>query len=145
MKPPVNLSRGAGALCILFGLSSCAGATAQVKAERARYPLSLSSVVRQQDGVLLQERSLEKLARLNVSSNAVAIGYSHLPKGEVDISEEVNKQVRKAGGEAVINLTISAGGGCGFFNAFPFLNLLPFWPGCVPVSVTGDIVKRRRP
>jgi hypothetical protein len=45
--------------------------------------------------------------------------------------------------EAVVGLTVSIAGGCGWLNGFPILNALPVWPGCVPVRLTGDIVRRR--
>jgi hypothetical protein len=45
-------------------------------------------------------------------------------------------------GEAVVSLAISVSNSCAVLNYFPLLNDLPSWPGCIPVTITGDIVRR---
>jgi len=47
------------------------------------------------------------------------------------------------GGEAVVGLTVTVSDACDVLNVFPILNIIPLWPGCVPVTITGDIVRRR--
>ncbi len=61
-----------------------------------------------------------------------------------DISKEINAQVARAGGDAVINLRISTAH-CGS-DFVPVLSWFPVWPGCTNVHVEGDIVRvvRRR-
>ena len=59
-----------------------------------------------------------------------------------DFSDEINAQVAAAGGEAVVGLTITVRARCDWLNGFPLLDALPIWPGCVPVRLTGDIVRR---
>jgi hypothetical protein len=130
------------ALLGLTVVAGCAGATASVTADGARYPISMSPVVRDQSGLLLERQHIVKVGEFHASSAKVAVLYSLLPTREFDISEDVNQQVAASGGEAIVNFTVEASDGCAVLNSFFLLNALPIWPGCVPVTVTGDIVKR---
>jgi hypothetical protein len=132
-----------GALGILAA-SGCAGARVNVTADRARYPLSLSPVVRDASGRPYDARSLVKVGWLDVLETTPGFFYSALTVPPTrDFSDEINAQVSAAGGEAVVGVTVTVAGGCGWLNGFPLLNALPVWPGCVPVRLTGDIVRRR--
>jgi len=124
--------------------SGCAGARVDVTADHARYPLSLSQVVRDTSGRPYDARTLVKVGWLDVRKTTPGFVYSALTVPAMrDFSDEINAQVAAAGGEAVVGLTVSISGGCGWLNGFPILNALPVWPGCVPVRLTGDIVRRR--
>ena len=142
----MRLAVKAPALALMATLlaAGCAGARVQVTADRARYPLSLSPTVRDAGGRLYDARSLVKVGWLDVRKTTSGYLYSAvgLPPAR-DFSDAINAQVAAAGGEAVVGLKISVGDGCGWLNGFPVLNALPFWPGCVPVRLTGDIVRRR--
>jgi hypothetical protein len=104
----------------------------------------MSQVVRDGSGLLYDHQSLEYVGALHTGRTRMGFFYSALtPLSTFDISEDVNAQVAAAGGEAVVGLTVSASDSCDILNNFPILNILPLWPGCVPVTVTGDIVRRR--
>ncbi|HJX66917.1 MAG TPA: hypothetical protein VJ860_23545 [Polyangia bacterium] len=122
--------------------SSCAGASAHVRADGSKYPISMSPVVRDQSGMLLEHGHLVTVGQLSISSAKVAILYTLLLPRTFDVSDEVNRQVAAVGGEAVVNFTVETTDACDILNFFPLLNILPIWPGCVPVAVWGDIVKR---
>jgi hypothetical protein len=127
-----------------LGAAGCAGARVRVTADRARYPLSLSPVVRDASGRPYDARTLVKVGWLDIRKTTPGFVYSALTLPPTrDFSDEINAQVAAAGGEAVVGLTFSIAGGCGWINGFPILNALPVWPGCVPVRLTGDIVRRR--
>lgn len=125
--------------------SSCAGARAHVRADGSRYPISMSPVVRDQSGMLLERAHLVHVGQLSASSAKIAIFYSLLPPRTWDISQEVNRQVAAVGGEAVVNFAVETSDGCDVLNLFPLLSALPIWPGCVPVTIYGDIVRRAPP
>ena len=127
-----------------LGCSGCAGARVNVTVDHARYPLSLSSVVRDANGRPYDSHTLIKVGWLDVRKTTPAFVYSAVTIPPTrDFSDEINVQVAAAGGEAVVGLKIWASWGCDWLNFFPVLNILPIWPGCVPVRLTGDIVKRR--
>ncbi len=132
------------AIALLGLLSGCAGARVEVTADRAAYPISMSSVVRDSAGVLLDMSSLRIASGFHVEKTRIGILYSDLtPRSTLDISDDVNAQVSAAGGEAIIRLSVTVDGGCNMLNTFPVLNIIPVWPGCVPVIIDGLVVKRR--
>jgi hypothetical protein len=141
---PVSVTSRALLLLGALAASGCAGARVDVRADRARYPLSLSPVVRDAGGRPYDARSLVKVGWLDVRKTTPGFVYSALTIPPTrDFSDEINAQIAAAGGEAVVRLTVTVAGGCGWLNGFPILNALPIWPGCVPVRLTGDIVRRR--
>jgi hypothetical protein len=121
----------------------CAGARVVVSADSARYPVSFSGVVRDRSGHIYDRHALTKVGRFSAERTPVGIFYSAwtLPS-TYDISDELNLQVASSCGEAVVNLAISISDACTVLNGFPFLNALPSWPGCIPLTITGDIVRR---
>jgi len=132
------------AFALLCLASGCAGAGVEVTARRAAYPISMSGAVRDSTGAMLDTRFLKIVSQFHVEQTRIGILYSGVtPRSTVDISDEVNSQVAAANGEAVIRLSITVDGSCSARNAFPVLNIVPVWPGCVPVSIDGLIVKRR--
>jgi hypothetical protein len=130
-------------LLVSVAVTGCAGARVAVTATRSRYPLSLSGAVRDSTGRLYDQRSLTKVGTLDVRQTSFGFLYSGLtPRSTRDFSDQINAQVAAAGGEAVVGLTITVGARCDWLNGFPLLDALPIWPGCVPVRLTGDIVRR---
>ena len=128
----------------LTAVAGCAGAHVEITARESRYAISMSEVVRDRAGNIYDRSSLEPVGQLHADRTRVGFLYSGLtPLSTFDISDAVNSQVAATGGEAVIGLTVAASDGCDLLNVFPIFNILPVWPGCVPVTVTGEIVRRR--
>jgi hypothetical protein len=125
--------------------TGCAGARVAVTAERSRFPISMSDAVRDTSGALYGPPSLQRVGSFSVESTKIGILYSGVAPGSpLDISDAVNTQVTAAQGEAIINLSLTVSEGCAFLNSFPVLNALPLWPGCVPITIEGEIVRRRQ-
>jgi hypothetical protein len=122
--------------------TGCAGASSTVIADSSHYPISMSPVVRDQSGMLLERWHLQKVGDFAAANTKMAFFYSLAIPRTYDVSQEVNRQVSAVGGEAIVNFTVSVSDGCAWLNAFPLANSLPIWPGCVPITVTGDIVRR---
>ena len=130
---------------VLAVAAGCAGARVTVTAERAAYPISMSDRVRDDSGRLYERRELQTVGKLHADATRVGFLYSLVtPSSTIDISDAVNTQVAAAQGEAVVDLDVTVTEGCSILNEFPALTALPIWPGCVPITVTGDIVRRRR-
>jgi len=146
MRRTRGLGRRLLASLLAVAVGGCAGASVEVTAVRAAYPISLSGTVRDDHGVLLDARSLARVADFQVAKTRVGILYSGLtPASTFDISDEVNAQVAAAHGEAVVHLGVTVTGDCDFLNSLLVFNMLPFWPGCVPVEINGLIVRRKPP
>ena len=133
-----------GLLSGAAGSAGCAGATVDVTARGAAYPISMSGFVRDNTGALLDMRSLKIVSGFHVEKTRIGLLYSGVtPRSTIDISDEVNSQVAAAQGEAIIRLSVTVGPSCNILNTFPVLNAIPVWPGCVPVAIDGLVVKRR--
>lgn len=126
-----------GALtCTLVG---CSGARGALRFDELKYPVSSSGYLYTSDG----GKRLETVAPMAFDVKVWGIGWSIIPlSGDVDVSDEINKQIVAVDGEGVVNLTVTTDN-CGVNYVWP-LNLLPIWPGCVAVEIQGTIVRRQR-
>jgi hypothetical protein len=124
-------------IALLF--SGCAGARNLVKADKAKYDVSLSKGLRESSGRLIPPEQLEVVGAYKQRAFGWGLVWSWVSLNSINISKSVNEQVEKAGGNAVTNLAVDVQGG--FLNFFPIFNWLPIWPGYNIVHFSGDIVK----
>jgi len=118
----------------------CAGARTTVVAPTAKYPVSMSRGVRDAGGELVTPARRKVVGHFRVERTAWGLVYSYVNLTPVeDLSAELNAQIAAVDGDAVINLGV-ASSSCGL-NTAPLLDLLPFWPGCANLTVTGDIIR----
>ena len=131
-------------LSVALLVTGCTGARATLDFSASKYPISLSDMLLDEDGRVVGGAQLEKVGRLQIYERFWGTGYSAIPLNTGEVAEELNRQVRRAGGEGVRNLTVQQHMGCLAFNAFTIgYNLLPVSLGCVSVTLVGDIVRRR--
>ncbi|MCK9418674.1 MAG: hypothetical protein M0R70_04755 [Nitrospirae bacterium] len=123
----------------LILLTGCTGARNMVKADGARYDISLSRAIRDNSGQVIPSERLETVGTFRQTAYGWGIFWSFVPFNTIDISNSVNSQVEKAGGIAITNLAVDVNSG--LLNYIPILNWLPIWPGYNVVDFTGDIVK----
>jgi hypothetical protein len=120
--------------------AGCAGGRTSIVAKDASYPVSLSEGVRDRDGALVEDERKDFVGTFEDERMAWGMFYSSVKLTPTkDISRNVNDQVQKVNGDAVINLRVATAH-CGW-NFVPILNLLPVWPGCAKVKIEGDIVR----
>jgi len=126
-------------------LSGCIGSRQDIRFSSAQVPLSLSGQLLDARGEAVSGDELETVGRLGASRRGWSIFWTLLPLRRIDFSREVNAQVVAAGGEGVINLLITAEDGCTrSLNQVPFAALLPIFPGCTDVTISGEIVRQRQ-
>lgn len=125
----------------VLALSGCAGAKYAVRADSARYPISFSPVLIDSDGqpAYLGEQ-LESCGDLKVETTQVSVFYGQT-SGVLDLSSEVNDAVEAHGGVGLVSLAVTVEN-CASNFLFP-LTLLPIWPGCQSVDVTGTVVRMK--
>lgn len=134
------MKAGLLALVLACVAVSCAGASSHVVAPTSRYPISLSGSVRDADGKLVADARKEQIAEFKYDYRAWGWLWTLVSfTGDKDISEAVNEQVTRAGGEAVTNLYVRSYP-CGW-NYFTLLGVLP---DCANVSLRGRIIRVRR-
>lgn len=135
--------RASSLLLIALATGGCAGARTEIVAPHAAVPISLSHAVRAADGALVPAADREVVGTFHDERMAWGLFYSAVKlTPEKDISDEVNAQVARAGGDAVVMLRIEAHACAASY--FAVLNALPVWPGCTKVTIDGDIVRVRR-
>lgn len=120
-------------------LSGCAGARNMVKADQAKYDVSLSGGLRESSGKLIPSEQLEVVGTYKQTAFGWGLVWSWVSLNSINLSKSINDQVEKAGGNAITNLSVNVQGG--FLNFFPIFNWLPIWPGYNIVDFTGNIVK----
>ena len=132
-------------LLVALASAGCAGARTTVVAPSAEVPVSLSHAVRGADGALVAAEDREVVGTFHDERTAWGMFYSAVKlTPEKDISAELNAQVARAKGDAVVGLRMVTHG-CAA-NYFVILSALPMWPGCATVTIDGDIVRvRKRP
>lgn len=127
-------------MLMMVAAVGCAGARYKVKTAGLKYPVSMSGSLADADGNLyVLEHGLEDIGELKADYTSIGFLYGETGN-DVDISEEVNRQIEAAGGDGAVGVTIRTQN-CGTNFASWILILLPFYPGCMGVHVEGRIVK----
>jgi hypothetical protein len=127
-------------LCALSAGSGCAGATYSVVLPTARYPVSLSRVLPDEEGrPLAVGEGLVSLGVFDLDSASVGILYA-LTGTTIDLSRQLNAQVERLCGEGIVELSLWPENS-GFNALFP-LTLLPVFPGSSGLHVSGRVVRR---
>ncbi len=122
-------------------LAGCAGAHYRISADRLRYPASLSPVLPDGQGrPLYLDDDLQPVGEFSFSRTSVGFIYG-LTGTAVDLSDNLNGEVERRHGEGIVRLSLRAGT-CGSNWLFP-LTVLPFYPGCQNLTVTGTVVTRK--
>jgi hypothetical protein len=133
---------GVVALAALLG--GCAGARGALAFDQLKFPVSSSAFIYAPDDRPVTVNELQRVGQLAWVERVWGIFWSWIPlTGTIDVSAPMNDQIARAGGQGVINLRVRVEN-CGM-NYVPVFNLLPVYPGCSFVTVTGDIVRLAGP
>ncbi|MBI2391646.1 MAG: hypothetical protein HYV09_18805, partial [Deltaproteobacteria bacterium] len=134
-----KLALGLSAIALAVGAFGCSGARSHVTAPTAEYPISMSDGIRDESGAPVADEDKQVVGYFQYDYKAWGMWWRMISfTGDKDLSEEMNKQVKAAGGEGVINLTVKAEN-C-TWNIFTFVGL---FPDCSTVRVRGNIIKRK--
>ncbi len=132
-----------GVVFIGIAVSGCAGVQVDVQAPESKYPVSFTPAVPDADGQPLRiGDGLERVGTYRYESTEYGFLYG-ATHSTLDLSTSLNEQVSKAKGDAVARTSVALTH-CAINYFFP-LTLLPFWPGCSTVTVTGDVVRKAPP
>lgn len=122
----------------------CAGAKGNMTFDDLKYPASMSAFIYGNNNeTLVKGDNLDVVGDFKYEKKFWGILYSMVPlSSDKDIVEAINRKIDEAGGEGLINLSVTAEN-CAF-NSFPLLSLLPIMPGCLNVTIEGEIVKAKQ-
>ena len=128
---------------MLIFLSGCTvGARGHLKFSEAKYPISLSpALYDQNDNVLIKGKQLNVVGKFKYEKRFWGISYAWIRmSGSKDVDEAINNASAKNQGVGLINLSITTDG-ClsNSMMTFPF-SILPIIPGCTNTVIEGDIV-----
>lgn len=128
-------------LSVLFG---CAGAGDVFYFQELKHPTSMSAYLYGPDKkVVAKGKGLKTIADFKYEKRVWGIMYTFVTLSEdinADLTNKINGAVTNADGDGMINVAITFKESCGI-SRVPIINLLPFWPGCVDVLVSGEVVK----
>ena len=130
-------------------LCGCAGARTSVSVDGVDAPVSLTRAVYSGNGdVLVEGRELDVLGSFSVTTTAYSTLWALAPPlSSLDLSEMLNAQLAKFGGEAITSLKFTVEN----LNTAPevlihtLAVLLPALPGWCDVKVEGNVVRRALP
>ncbi len=122
-------------------LGGCAGSQYTISAHRLKYPTSLSPVLPDERGKpLYLDEDLQRVGEFSFSRTSVGFLYG-VTGTSIDISHNLNGEVERRHGEGVVLLSLRTEV-CASSWFFP-LTILPFYPGCQNLTVTGTVVARK--
>jgi hypothetical protein len=118
-------------------LSTGCGVSSWVVAPDAKVPISMSNGLRDQQGELVPAADKQQVGEFKMDYKACSMLWRIISfTGDKDISEEVNRQVTEAGGNAITNLSVESSG-----TVWTLMTLIGIFPDCGSVRVGGKIVK----
>jgi hypothetical protein len=127
----------AGFAAVLGLLASGCGVSSWVTAPESEYPISMSQGIRDPDGELVAKSRKIVVGKYEQEYKACSMLWRMISfTGDKDISEEVNAQVKKAGGDAITEFSVESSGTV--WNVVTFLGI---FPDCANVKLRGNIVK----
>jgi hypothetical protein len=106
-----------------------------------KYPASMSSSLYGPDGEVMQQGSrLKAVKAFEYTKYYWSTFYSIIPlSGSRDIVEQMNNEIKDAGGDGMTTVSITSD--YSKLTSVILLNMLPIWPGCSEIRITGTIVK----
>lgn len=130
-------------IALVFTMVACAGGKATVKFDKLKYPVSMSAFAFDKDGkVLVKNKHLETLGTFELKQRSWTTFYSLISLSDLsEMPDGINTEIEKAKGQGAINLVVSSDN-CGW-NYLPYLSIIPFYPGCSLVTITGEVVRKK--
>jgi hypothetical protein len=127
-------------LVVFALLATACGARSYISAGDSTFPVSMSSAVQGPDGTVLVGSDLQTVGAFRLDYKKCNMLWTLIPLffRTEDISDEIDEQVRRAHGEAVINLTVQSSA-----TVWNVLTLFGVLPDCSNVRIRGEIVIRR--
>jgi hypothetical protein len=135
-----TVSNCVGVVALVAFLGGCAGGRGALAFDRLTYPVSSSPFIYGPDDRPYNPGELQPVGKMVWVERIWGLWWSWIPlSGTVDVSAPINAQIARAGGDGIINLRVVSQS-CGM-NYVPVFNIVPLYPGCAYVTITGDIVR----
>ena len=135
---------------IAFWISGCTSTKGVIGFEKLNYPASMSAFLYDANyNTVMKGKELETLNSFKYRTTYWSLAYGLIPLNPADrISDTLNKMVDYYGGDGIINLSVTIEHG----DLNKVVSFLMYLPGYIPafpsgakITVTGEIVKLKRP
>lgn len=124
------------ALVLMVVLSGC-GVSSWVTAPDSKYPISMSSGLRDQNGELVASANKTKVGTFEKHYKACSMLWRLISfTGDKDISDSVNEQIAGAKGDAIQDLSVESSG-----TVWNIMTFIGIFPDCANVRLKGTIVR----
>jgi hypothetical protein len=125
----------------LLLLCGCAGADCKLSARSVRQPVSCTPCVYDATGRIHEAEKSEIVSHFTITKNKWTVLWKSVALGDAnwDISPDLNAQLNRTPGNAVVNVTVTAEG-CNLLQWY-LAGLLPIIPSYVTVKVEGDVAQ----
>jgi hypothetical protein len=133
---PASRNTVAWGLVFMFVLSGC-GVSSWVTAPDSKYPISMSSGLRDQTGELVASTNKTTVGSFEKHYKACSMLWRLISfTGDKDISQAVNEQVAANKGDAIQDLSVESSG-----TVWNIMTFIGIFPDCANVRLKGTIVK----
>lgn len=124
-------------LGVLLALSTGCGVSSWVTAPESKYPISMSSGVRDAQGTLVPATRKTVVGQYEQHYKACSMLWRIVSfTGDKDISDDVNAAVADAKGDAITDLSVESSA-----TVWTLMTLIGIFPDCAQVRLKGNIVK----
>lgn len=132
-------TRGAALAAALIAGGGCAGASMDVSADGISQPVSLTPAVFLEDGSVYVTTSEDVVEHVELDRHSWSVLWKAVNFGttEWDLGADLAQELEAAGGDAVVNLEVTAQTDWWWFLA----SLIPVIPTCLEVTAEADIVR----
>jgi hypothetical protein len=125
----------------LLVLCGCAGAKCKLSARSVEPPVSCTPCVFDATGRIHEAATNEIVSHFTLTKTKWTVFWKSVPLGgeDWDISPELNAQLSRTRGNAIVNVMVTVEG-CNFFQWY-LAALIPVIPSYVTVKVDGDVAQ----
>ena len=127
-------------LFFIIIMITCTGARGSIRLDKINKPTSFSALIYLNGEKKVKDKDLVTVGKLEVAKHFWGLVYSYVElSSDENVINEINRQIARHNADGIIDLNISAKQ-C-IINRIIGLNLLPIWPGCMYVTLSGNLVK----
>lgn len=131
---------------MIFLVVGCAGGRMMVTAPNVEKVVSTTEGIYDKNYNILNNIDYEVVNAFTFNVSKWSIFWTLIPiSSDVDISEQLNKELQDNNGDAIVNLEVEANTS---LNGGPFINLfasiVPIIPSVVSAQVRGEVIKVKK-
>jgi len=127
------------AIALLFLPVACAGVKCSVKADHVDKPISFTPCIYDKRGEVIRVSDQDILGHFKIKKRFWAMFWRsvNLTQNDLDVSDDLNKEMSLTNGDAIVNMTLVSEGDWWWY----FSSLVPIIPDYHLIVLEGDVVR----